>query len=299
MKTTRMGKQHKKKNIPIILVGVVLLIAITSLRSSIGGGLVVGVVQVCALVIILYGFGMSWTRKDMRKGESNTNHLEVSDSKYKHKTTPHIAIIGLGGAGIATINRIASYDKLPTRRFIAIDSGSTAIDGSKATTKIVLDVKKDASDIEIMMAAHEAEDKIIDSINGTNIVFLIVSPSGNVGFNTWNIVTDILKKCQVLTVIFAIKPFSFEDAPKQEKALASIATMRNGATIFVEVSNDRMLQSTPKSVPLHESFKLMDYALVDSIERVHNFVAQNSTDDIDKIQDIMNYAVRNLVDGNE
>lgn len=294
-----MSRQKRKKNIPLILVGILLLITITSLRSQIGGGVTVGIIQVCSLMIILYGFGMSWTRKEMRKSESNTNHLEVSDSKYKHKTTPHMAIIGLGGAGIATINRIASYDKLPTKRFIAIDSDSTAVDSSRATTKIVLDAKKDASDIEIMMATHEAEDEIADAINGTNIVFLIVSPSGNVGFNTWNIVTDILKKHQVLTVVFAIKPFSFEDAPKQEKALASIATMKNGATVLVEVSNDRILQSTPKSVPLHESFKLMDYALVDGIERVHNFVAQNSTDDIDKIQDIMNYAVRNLVDGNE
>jgi len=58
-----MTKQKRTKNIPLILVGIVLLIAISSLRSQIGGGAVVSIIQVIALIIILYGFGMSWTRK--------------------------------------------------------------------------------------------------------------------------------------------------------------------------------------------------------------------------------------------
>lgn len=58
-----MTKQIRTKNIPLILVGIILLIAISSLRSQIGGGVVVSVIQVIALIIILYGFGMSWTRK--------------------------------------------------------------------------------------------------------------------------------------------------------------------------------------------------------------------------------------------
>lgn len=62
MKTQR----KNKRNIPLILVGIVLLITVTSLRSSMGGGVAVSIIQVCALMIVLYGFGMSWTRKERR-----------------------------------------------------------------------------------------------------------------------------------------------------------------------------------------------------------------------------------------
>lgn len=64
IKRTHSVPNHKtKRNTPLIMVGLITLIAITSLRSQIGGGSMVSVIQVCALMIILYGFGMSWTRK--------------------------------------------------------------------------------------------------------------------------------------------------------------------------------------------------------------------------------------------
>lgn len=59
-----MSKQRRNKNIPLILVGIISLLAITSLRSQIGGGVTISIIQVCAFAVILYGFGMSWTRKE-------------------------------------------------------------------------------------------------------------------------------------------------------------------------------------------------------------------------------------------
>lgn len=73
-----MSKQHKKKNIPLILVGIILFIAISSLRSQIGSGITVSIIQVCALVIVLYGFGMSWTRKG---GKPNKKQPSRTDSQ--------------------------------------------------------------------------------------------------------------------------------------------------------------------------------------------------------------------------
>ena len=68
-----MKHSKRKKNIPLILIGVVLLLAITSLRSQIGSGLVISIIQVCALVIILYGFGVSWTRKGNKSSKKQAS----------------------------------------------------------------------------------------------------------------------------------------------------------------------------------------------------------------------------------
>lgn len=110
-----MGKQQKKKNIPIILVGVVLLIAITSLRSSIGGGLVVGVIQVCALVIILYGFGMSWTRKGAKIAQrvSTDNSSDIIDSSELIKVWRDITNGGMTHDWKPVIAAIAHINSIP------------------------------------------------------------------------------------------------------------------------------------------------------------------------------------------
>lgn len=85
------NKQGSSKNIPLILIGVILLLAITSLRSQIGGGFVVSIIQVCALMIILYGFGMSWTRKKKRhehiKSRATSEYNKLNPTKKQTKTT--------------------------------------------------------------------------------------------------------------------------------------------------------------------------------------------------------------------
>lgn len=83
---SRARPSHKsKRNVPLIIVGLITLIAVSSLRSSIGGGIAVSIIQVCALVIVLYGFGMSWTRKG-RQNESNDlsvpTVLEKAQNEY-------------------------------------------------------------------------------------------------------------------------------------------------------------------------------------------------------------------------
>lgn len=70
--TRNTGKS--KRNVPLIVVGLVTLIAISSLRAQLGGGVAVSIIQVCALVIILYGFGMSWTRKNKRHDNTKSRH---------------------------------------------------------------------------------------------------------------------------------------------------------------------------------------------------------------------------------
>lgn len=71
-RTRNTGKS--KRNIPLITVGLITLIAISSLRAQLGGGVAVSIIQVCALVIILYGFGMSWTRKNKRHDNTESKH---------------------------------------------------------------------------------------------------------------------------------------------------------------------------------------------------------------------------------
>ena len=70
------------RNIPLVIVGLITLIAISSLRAQLGGGVAVSIVQACALVMVLYGFGMSWTRKGSKtkKKQATRTVAEPVDS---------------------------------------------------------------------------------------------------------------------------------------------------------------------------------------------------------------------------
>lgn len=79
-------KQRKKKNIPLIVTGLILLIAVTALRSQLGGSAVVSVIQVGALIVILSGFGVAWTRKEERRNENEAvtrNNVRVYLDAYR------------------------------------------------------------------------------------------------------------------------------------------------------------------------------------------------------------------------
>jgi cell division GTPase FtsZ len=230
----------------------------------------------------------------------NKSNDIASSTQSNHRTPPKMAVIGIGGAGVATINRFTSISGMPTKRFVVIDSDVTAIRNSKAHTKITLEKTEGSiDDIKAKMVIYEAEDKIMKATSGVgvDVAFIIVGTGGKTGFHAWNIVAEMLQEKGILTIVFAIKPFSFEEGYRHLNATVA-SKSQSGIDIFVEVSNDRMLQAVPKSTPLHEAFKIMDYTLVDAIKGVYDCISSGSKDKR-KIQAIINRFVLNLVDNHE
>ena len=221
---------------------------------------------------------------------------KAKEANRIHKIPPVMIVVGVGGAGVATINRISKYDKLPIKRFIAIDSDQTALRNSKATTKIILSRSEGSpTDIDSMMKVHDVSDEIANSAKGADVAFLVVGTGGNTGASAWNIVANTLKEKEVLVVVFAIKPFSFEDGNKKLNS-AVVSELRDSVDVLVEVSNDRMIKDSPSSVPMHESFKFMDNALVGGIDSVYDEIKTTGLKSSSKIKALMDNASRNLLD---
>lgn len=228
--------------------------------------------------------------------DNKSNDL-ASSTQSSHRTPPKMAVIGIGGAGVATINRFTSISGMPTKRFVAIDSDVTAIRNSKAHTKITLEKTEGSiDDIKAKMVIYEAEDKIIKATSGVgvDVAFLIVGTGGKTGFHAWNIIAKMLQEKGILTVVFAIKPFSFEEDHKHLNARVADES-RDDVDVFVDISNDRMLQAVPKSTPLNEAFKILDYALVDAIKGVYSYIASGGKDK-ENIQMVINKSVDSLMD---
>lgn len=212
------------------------------------------------------------------------------------KTSPTMILVGVGGAGIATINRISKYDKLPIKKYIAIDSDVTALRSSNATTKIKLSKSEGfPTDIDSKMKVHEVSDEIAESANGADVAFLVFGTGGNTSASAWSIVANTLKERGVLVVVFAIKPFSFEDDSKKLNS-AVVSELKDSVDVIVEVSNDRMIESSPSSVPMHESFKTMDNALVGGIDSVYDEIKANGLKSSSKIKALMDNASRDFLD---
>lgn len=227
----------------------------------------------------------------------NKSNDIASSTQSNHRTPPKMAVIGIGGAGVATINRFTSISGMPTKRFVVIDSDVTAIRNSKAATKITLEKSEGSiDDIKTKMVVYEAKDEIIKATSGTGVgvAFIIVGTGGKTGFHAWNIVAEMLQEKGILTIVFAIKPFSFEEDYKHLNARVADKS-RDDADVFVSISNDRMLQAVPKSTPLNEAFKILDYALVDAIKGVYSYIASGGKDK-EKIQMVINKSVSSLMD---
>lgn len=67
--------EKKKRNIPLIVVGIIVLIAVTPYVGE--GGALMPILQVCGLIVILVGFGVPWKRK--KKASTNRGVLTPVD----------------------------------------------------------------------------------------------------------------------------------------------------------------------------------------------------------------------------
>src|SRR6516162_4311 len=139
-----------------------------------------------------------------------------------------IKVIGVGGGGGNAVNRMIA-SRLEGIEFVVANTDLQALKLSNAPVKIQLGVKLTnglgaGANPEVgRKAALEDADKIIEALEGADMVFVTTGLGGGTGTGAAPIIASLASEMGALTVAVVTKPFTFEGKRRMQQAERGIS----------------------------------------------------------------------------
>lgn len=199
---------------------------------------------------------------------------------------PVIKVVGLGGGGSNTINRMIEMD-IEGVDFIAANTDAQALRSSLAKTRIHLGphltrgLGAGGNPKVGEAAAEESYREIGAALTGADMVFLTAGMGGGTGTGSIPIVARIARAVGAVTIAVVSLPFSFEVGRRQANAREGLAKLRPYTDTLISVPNDRLLQIAPRDLPLEMAFRLADDVLRQGIQGISELITTAGVINVD------------------
>ena len=204
------------------------------------------------------------------------NNIDAELESYLKKQRATIKVIGCGGGGNNTINRIAEVGIAGTE-VIAVNTDAQDLLYTSADQKILIgkDVTRGlgagANPKLGEEAAREQEQEIKKSIEGCDMIFITCGLGGGTGTGSAPIVAEIAKKQGALTVAVVTIPFAMEGQNRYENAINGLEKLEQIVDTLIVIPNDKLLELAP-DLPLHTAFKVADEILTNAVKGIAEMV---------------------------
>lgn len=177
-----------------------------------------------------------------------------------------IKVIGVGGAGCNAASRMYR-DGIGGVDFYALDTDRQALNSSPIPNKLLIGAKVtnglgSGADPGIgKQAALEDTERIIEILEGADMVFLSVGMGGGTGTGAAPVIASLAKELNALTVCIATKPFAFEGAKRMRAADKGVEDLASTVDTLIQIPNERLTTMVPKGTSLIEAFRVADDVL--------------------------------------
>lgn len=199
-------------------------------------------------------------------------------SKILQGLRTNIKIIGCGGGGSNTINRLAEAGIIGAELFAA-NTDAQHLLMVRAPHKILLGrrVTRGLGAGALPQvgeeAAREAEEELKLALKDSDIVFVTCGLGGGTGTGSAPFVAQVAKEQGALTVAICTWPFAAEGAVRTENAEWGLERLRNIADTVIIIPNDKLLDVVPK-LSLNAAFKVADEILMRAIKGITEVVTK-------------------------
>src|SRR5437588_8046209 len=141
-----------------------------------------------------------------------------------------IKVIGVGGGGANAVARMMN-EGLMGVEFYIINTDGQALNASPVPNKLMIGAKVThglgaGSDPSIgRQAALEDTEKIIEILEGADMVFITAGLGGGTGTGAAPVIASLSKELNALTVAVVTKPFAFEGPRRMKQAERGLAEL--------------------------------------------------------------------------
>jgi cell division protein FtsZ len=197
-----------------------------------------------------------------------------------------IKVIGVGGGGgnaleHMVINQIEGVD------FISANTDAQALRKSSATTQLQLgtDITKGlgagANPDVGRQAALEDRERIMDVIDGADMVFITAGMGGGTGTGAAPVVAQVAKEMGILTVAVVTKPFPFEGGKRMKVAKSGIEELGQHVDSLITIPNEKLLKVLGKEMSLLNAFKAANDVLLGAVQGIAELITREGMINVD------------------
>ncbi|QUW00996.1 cell division protein FtsZ [Chloracidobacterium sp. MS 40/45] len=189
----------------------------------------------------------------------------------------NIKVIGVGGGGGNAVNRMIESG-IEGISFLVVNTDLQALSMSKAPVKIQIGSKRTrglgaGADPEVgREAALEDTEKIIDALEGADMVFITAGMGGGTGTGAAPIVAGLASELEILTVAVVTKPFGFEGRRRMQNAEKGIRELHECVDTIITIPNDRLLTTVDRNTSLADSFRMADDVLRQAVQGISDLI---------------------------
>ena len=214
----------------------------------------------------------------MRSDESESVRSSfITFADLEEAKGARIKVIGVGGAGGNAVNRLIE-DGMEGVEFIVANTDLQALKSSQASIKIQLgeEIARGlgaGGNPEVgKRAALEDTDKLVDALDGADMIFVTAGLGGGTGTGAAPIIGSLAAELGALTVAVVTKPFGFEGRRRELYAEQGLAELRGCVDSVITIPNERLLSSVTKAIPFSDAFGLADGILRQAVRGISDIV---------------------------
>jgi cell division protein FtsZ len=188
-----------------------------------------------------------------------------------------IKVIGIGGGGGNAVNRMIDAN-LRGIEFIAANTDVQALRKCRAEHKLQLGsvLTKGlgaGADPEVgRKAALEDTERILQALDGADMIFLTAGLGGGTGGGAAPILASLASEIGALTVAVVTKPFSFEGRRRMKHAEQAVDELRSSVDTLITIPNERLLSFVERGTPLSEAFRIADDVLRQAVQGISDLI---------------------------
>jgi cell division protein FtsZ len=187
-----------------------------------------------------------------------------------------IKVIGVGGGGNNAVNRMIEAN-VEGVEFIAANTDVQALKSSRAPVKLQLGVKltsglgAGANPDVGRRAALEDSDKIIEALEGADMVFVTTGLGGGTGTGAAPVIASLASEMGALTVAVVTRPFGFEGKRRMMQAERGLQELLDAVDTVIVIPNEKLL-AVAKDAGFFESFRIADDVLRQGVQGISDII---------------------------
>jgi len=188
-----------------------------------------------------------------------------------------IKVVGVGGGGSNAINRMIDAG-LGGVDFLVANTDVQALKQSKAPVKMQIGAKLTkglgaGANPEVgRQAALEDTDKMIEALEGADMVFVTTGLGGGTGTGAAPIIASLAAELGALTIAVVTKPFSFEGKKRFAQAERGLLDLKESVDTVITIPNDRLLATLERGTSLFDAFRIADDILRQAVQGISDLI---------------------------
>jgi cell division protein FtsZ len=162
--------------------------------------------------------------------------------------------------------------------FLVANTDCQALRSSRAPQKIQIGSKLTkglgaGANPEIgRQAALEDTEKLLESLHGTDMVFITTGLGGGTGTGATPIVANLASELGALVVAVVTKPFSFEGRKRREQSEMGLRELRECVDTVICIPNERLLSTVDRGTSLQSAFLIADDVLRQAVQGISDLI---------------------------